>query len=170
MINKIFRVIIGIIIICVVVFGIYMILPGQYKGPLRQVFQEAVDKDAKALADEYRNAQVPKHKGITFDQMMVAASANPSWYVKTISEEPDKVTGEYEVQVDGYKVTLEMPHENGQSNSVVYVNSHVRIVFHASRAADGKLTTSSWQVFIDDTEQDDFYKQAVCDDMCDSVK
>ena len=170
MINKIFRVVIGILVVIGIFFGIYTILPGQYKGPLRQVVQEAIDKDAKSLADEYRNAQVPKHKGITFEKMMLAGSASPSWYVKTVTEQPDKVTGEYEVQVDGYKITLEMPHENGQSNSVVYTNAHVRIVFHVSRAADGKITTTSWQVFIDDDEQDEFYKQAVCGDLCSEVK
>lgn len=170
MVNKIFRVVIGILVIAGVIYGIYFILPGQYKGPIRQAIQEMIDSDAKKLADEYRNAKVPKNDGVTFEKMMLSASASPSWYVKTISEQADKVTGEYEVSVDGYKVTLEMPHENGQTNKQVYTNAHVKIVFNVSRAADGTLKTTGWKLFINDAEQDDFYKQAACDDMSEMVK
>ena len=44
MANKIFRVILGIIIVCGVLFGIYYVLPGHFKNPITQAYQEATNK------------------------------------------------------------------------------------------------------------------------------
>lgn len=165
MFNKICKVVIGIVVVVLVLFGIYKILPGQYSYGIRQTFQEMTDKNAKKIIDVYSNANVPDHKGVTYDKMLLENGSNPSWYVETVSEE----AGKYKVYANAYKVTLELEKQDGSDSNKVYTRAHVELVFEVTYSSE-KATIDKVTMYINDEIQDDYYKQAAFDVMCRNVK
>lgn len=165
MFNKICKVVLGIVIAAVVLFGVYKILPGQFSGVIHQFFQELTDKNAKKIIEVYSEANVPDHKGVTFKAMLVENGSNPSWYVEEVSES----AGTYKVHANAYKVTLEMEKSDGGDSNKVYTRAHVEIVMDVTYSSE-KATIDSISVYINDELQDDYYEKAAFDVMCQNVQ
>jgi|GEM_PF-1167103 len=141
MANKIIRFVLAIVIVGALAFGIYTILPGQFKNPITEWVQEMFDEDAKEMVDALKSTTVVKHSDVTYDQMMLSATANPAWTVKKISVDSETGYGEYEVYADGYQCTIEMTSDTSTDSNKTLTNAHVRLVFQVTKDADGMRIT-----------------------------
>ena len=66
--NKIARVVIGILIACAVIVGVYFILPGSVKNPITAWLQNTTDDNYIVIVTALQNSKVPKHKKISYQQ------------------------------------------------------------------------------------------------------
>lgn len=165
MVNKIFRVVLGIIVACGVLFGIYYVLPGQYKHPITQGIQQTFQSDVAMLANTYKFMKVPEND-MTFEQMMKGATSGSCWVVTTVEADRSSGVGTYEVHAYGFKTTISMPKENGDEKMKTYTERPLEIVFFTTKGADGKVTNSGYKVIIDNEEQNEYYRQAALNWLC----
>ena len=139
MINKIGRIILGIVIICGLAVGIYYILPGQYKNPLTAKIQESMDgANYNALIGTIKATTIPKNKGITYDAAMTKATQDAAWTYKKIAVD-DAGNGSYDVYCDGYKYTMTFEADDNDDSMITKTNAHIRLVFHVKK--DGSTIT-----------------------------
>lgn len=153
MANKIFRVILGIIIVCGVLFGIYYVLPGHFKNPITQAYQEATNKYASTAFDTLKKAGVPKHEGVTFDSMMTNALGDHTWIIAPNGNGVDKESGNgvMTVYCDGYKCDISIQDAKQTDTNNTYSQAHVRLVFNVTFTG-GQITGIEFpQVEVDDT-------------------
>lgn len=134
--NKISKVLLGIIIFCAIVYGVYLILPGQYKNPITSWFQTSTNEDSKAAIDELKGFSVSKFDKnipdtVTFDRMMTSATANPAWTVESSTVDKDTGNGSMEIHADGYKCTIEMDNANAD-NTKTMTDVHVQLIFRVT--------------------------------------
>lgn len=125
--NKIARVVIGIVVACAVLVGVYFILPGSVKNPITAWLQNTTDDNYIVVVTALQNAKVPKHKKVSYQQMMESATENSAWTIEKVNVN-DAGDGSYLVYADGYKCTVAMENEVAD-NMITQSNAHVRIVF-----------------------------------------
>ena len=101
MANKIGRIIIGIVVVCALAFVIYMVLPGQYKNPLKATLQSKTNSNYEDVVGKVKGSLVLKNKEFTYEDMMISATANPAWTMEEISVD-DNGNGAYDVYADGH--------------------------------------------------------------------
>ncbi|MCR5226624.1 MAG: hypothetical protein K6E27_05375 [Eubacterium sp.] len=174
MVNKLGRIIIGIIIICALAVVIFMVLPGNLKFPLKAKLQNETNTNYAVIVDAVKNSSVPKHKKVTFDQMM-SCTDSPAWTIQKISVD-DAGNGMYDVFCDGYKTTVSWPNETNDDSMVTHTDAHVRIIFHVTKnnseikigddvVEEGKVSYPS-TVHIDDydynrTDESTYYQRSL---------
>ncbi len=164
MFNKVMRVLIGIIIACAILFGVYTFLPGEYKNPITQTIQEFTKSWSKDVVNEIKGAKVPNND-ITFGEMLEKFSG-PAW---TIADDvtDDLGNGSMTVYGDTYRCTVSMPNQMADNN-ITHTNVHVRLTFDVQRS-NGKLTRINLKtITVGETEygQDSPYWQLALDSMC----
>ena len=130
--NKIARIVLGIVIACALLFGIYVILPGQFKMPLTAYIQSSFNSNYDPIVNTLKDATVPKNKERTFDASMKAATKNSAWTIKPIVTD-DAGNGSYEVYCDGYKCTVTFEKDNNSDSMMTHTNAHVRLVFRVTK-------------------------------------
>ena len=135
MANKIGRIILGIVIACAVIAGVYFVLPGQYKNPITQTIQMKTNSNYSEIVDVLKSATIPKNKEKEFGAVFEAAVGNPAWTIKEISVD-DAGNGSYDVYADGYKTTISFENETNDDGMVTHTNAHIRLIFHITK--DGK--------------------------------
>ena len=156
--NKVFRVIIGIIIIAGLLFSIYTILPGQYKMPLKETIQSITMSWSEDVIKTLKNATVPDNSQ-TFGSMM-AKYKGSAW---TIGDKvvDDLGNGTMTVYADCYKCTVSMDNPLTDDNKVTHTNAHIRLTFDVTRE-NGQITKANLRtVSIDQVDYDkdnDFYQ------------
>ena len=163
MFNKVMRVLIGIIIACAVLFGVYMILPGEYKNPITETVQGITKTWSKDVINDIKNAKVPNND-ITFGAML-DKFASPAW---TIADDvtDDHGNGSMTVYGDVYRLTVAMKNQQADNN-ITFTNVHVRLTFDVQRS-NGKLTRLNLRtVTVGETEygQESPYWQLALDSM-----
>ncbi|MBO4862802.1 MAG: hypothetical protein J5517_00400 [Eubacterium sp.] len=132
MANKIGRIILGIIILAAAFTGIYFILPGSIKNPLTAKFQEMTDDNYSIIVDQMKQATIPKHKGVTYENAFINKTEHPAWTIKKISVD-EAGNGAYDVYVDGYKCTVSMENETNDTGMMTFTNAHVQLIFHIKK-------------------------------------
>jgi hypothetical protein len=164
MFNRICQVVIAVGMIALILFGVYKIIPEKHRNSLRQVFQEATDKDAKDMIKLFSDVDVKNHEGITYEEIFDSNGSNASWYVEKV----DEATGKYKLHANTYNATIDMEKWDQGKGNKTYIRSHVELIFDVTYtselAAIDKLT-----LYIDDELMDDYYKQLTLDIMCKGV-
>ncbi len=155
MFNKICKVVIAIAVIALIGFGIFKILPGQYRNGLIQTWQSWTDDKAKQVVTVVTNVNVPQQK-VTYKQLFETNSSNPSYIVKTISES----AGNYEIEMNGYKVNFDLIKDDGTGENKVFTQAHLKIVVNLTYTSD-TTKVNSVDVYINDELQSDHYKKEV---------
>ncbi len=163
--NKVFRTIFGIIIVVGLLFGIYCILPGQYKMPLKETIQSITMSWSEDVVKTLKNAQVPNNS-TTFGSMMARYDGS-AW---TIGEKlvDDLGNGTMTVYADCYKCTVKVENQMTDDNSITHTNAHVRLTFDVTRE-NGQITKATLRlVTVDQVEydKDNPYYQLSLDAMC----
>jgi len=175
--NKIVRLFLAIFIVAALGTGIYMILPGQYKNPLTETFQSMTNKYDKEAVSTLKKADVPGHKGVTFDKMMTSATANPAWVVKNSSINKDTGTGTMVLEAHGYKATISMTDAIQTDSTNTYTNVPVTLNFNITMT-NGKVTAVKFaSVIVEETtfhegvktNNEDIYFQGTLDSMCSNI-
>ncbi len=131
MANKIGRIVLGIVIVCAIIVGVYFVLPGSVKNPLTAWIQNETDSNYAPIVDALKGATIPKNKGVTFDSKVSIMDGN-AWTIKKIDVD-DAGNGTYDVYADGYKVTVSMENETNDTGMVTFTNAHVRLTFHITK-------------------------------------
>ena len=173
MFNKLLRIILGIAIVCGILFLLYTYLPLNITGGIRQWIQEQMESESKDIADGARNALVPtvdpvtKRKvssGVTYGQLMTKNCSDVSWYVRKNGEG-------WKVECNGYKVTIEVDDLVTPDNSKTWTDAHLRINYFVSKDKDVNYVLDSYKIKInDDDELDDTYAALVIDDLLSKAK
>ena len=174
MANKIGRIVLGIIILCGLAVGIYFILPGSVKFPLKAKIQDSTDDNYATIVNTVKAATVPKNKKVTYEQMMNVTDG-PAWTIEKISVD-DAGNGMYDVFCDGYKTTVSWENEHNDDSMVTHTDSHVRVIFHINKKGSeitiGKDVVEAGKVaypetiIIDDydynrTDESSYYQSAL---------
>ncbi len=157
MINKICRVVGGILIVCLVVFGIYKIMPNQYSYIIDSKLQMLFDSEAKEIIEKYQDAKVVNNTSYTYKQVLEGAPKNPSWILETVNE----AEGTYKLIYNGYKINFELEKDDGSGDLQVYTNAHLCVEFYITEGE--KSVINSISVYINGDLQNDHYKQEVFD-------
>ena len=165
MVNKIVRVVLGIIIAVAIIVGVYMILPGKYKMPLTETIQGITKSWSTEVITELKNAKVPNND-MTFGSMM-ARYTSPAW---TVSDDivDDLGNGTMLIYADTYSCTVAMQSQMADDKNITFTNAHVRLIFDVKRE-NGKLTRATLKtIMVNETEygQDSPYYQLCLDSMC----
>ena len=165
MVNKILRVVIGIIIAVGLLIGIYIILPGKYKMPLTETIQGFTKSWSVDVINDLKNAKVPNND-MSFGAMLSRYSS-PAW---TIADDvvDDLGNGSMTVYGDTFDCTVAMASQMADDKNVTFTNAHVRLIFDVKRE-NGKLTKATLKsVMRNETEygQDNPYYQLCLDSMC----
>jgi len=127
--TKVFRVIIGIIIGCALLVGIYFILPGKYHYRIKEFLQGMFNKNYKAVCRELKTKTVPGYPNVTFDTLMKKGTEGSAWTADELAV--DKAgNGTYQVYADGYNVDLDLEHVMNDDTTQSYSRAHVRLVFN----------------------------------------
>lgn len=132
MANKIGRIVIGIVVVVALVVGIYYILPGQYKNPIKATIQSKTISSYNDIVDTVSGCTVPNNKDKTFGDMMTSATGNPAWTIEEVSVD-DAGNGAYNVYADGYKTTVSFENETNDDGMVTHTDAHVRIIFKVTK-------------------------------------
>ena len=164
--NRLVRIILGIVIGIAALVVIFLVLPGNAKNPMIEIWQKTFQKDTYAVAEYYQKQKVPKND-ITFGEMIANCSNGSSaWVVETLAESDDKTTGQYTVHAYVYKVDVSMEHENGQENALSFSQAAVEIRFDVKKTDKDTYVTTSYNVYIEEEYQNDFYKAQALSSMC----
>ena len=168
--NRLVRIILGIVIGIAALVGIFFVLPGNLKNPMIEFWQKTFQKDSYAVAEYYQKQKVPKND-ITFGEMIANCSNGSSaWVVETLAESDDKTTGQYTIHAYVYKVDISMEHENGQENALSFSQAAVEVRFDVKKTAKDTYVTTSYNVYIEEEYQNDFYKAQALASMCGKAK
>ena len=131
MVDKIVKFILGILIGCAILTGVYFILPRQYKSPINAKYQEWFEPNYKPIVEYMKQAKIPKHKGVTYDAAM-SQTKNATWTIKKVSV--DEVgNGAYEAYMDGYKCTVSVENDTNDDSMVTHTNAHVQLIFRFTK-------------------------------------
>ena len=133
--NKVARILIGIAILCGVLYGGWMILPGSVKNPILAKYQEKSDDNYTLIVDALKATTVPKNKKVTYGAMMEGVSEDSVWTIERWSVD-DAGNGDYIVYSDAYKVTVAVENANNSDGMVTHTNAHVRLVFDVHKEGD----------------------------------
>ena len=163
--NRLFRIILGIIIGIAALIGTYFALPGSVKYPMEEFFQKTFQEGKYAVAEYYQKQKVPKHDMTFGDMIANCGKGSSAWVVETLDEADDKSTGHYFVHAYAYKVDISMEHENGQENMISYSQAAIEISFKVEKKKDGSFVTTTYSVYIDDQNQTDFYRTQALNSM-----
>ena len=156
--NRIGRVVLGLIIGIAAIIGIYIILPGSVKNPMKEWFQKTFQSDTYAVAEKYQNSKIP-NTDVTFGHAIESCGdGSHAWFVDVIDESEDKKSGNYEVHSFATKVDIAMEQENGQDNLKSFSQATIEIVFNVRKNSDGTFVTTSYTVMLDDQPQNEFYR------------
>ena len=163
--NKVSRVIIGIIVVVGLLIGIYFILPGQVKMPLKETIQSITMKFSEDVTRTLKNATVPNNS-TTFGSMM-ARYKGSAWTIgdKTV----DAIgNGTMVVYADCFKCTVKMENQMTDDNSITHTNAHVRLTFDVTREGEKVTKATLRTVSVDQVEydKDNPYYQLALDSMC----
>lgn len=175
--NKIFRIIIGIIVVVAVFAVIWLVLPGQYKNPILATYQSKTNDNYDVVVGAVKNSLVQKNKKHTYDEMMLSATGNPSWTIEDMSVDGN---GSYIVYADGYKTTVSFENEENSDGMITFTNAHVRLTFNVTKEGDTvkigkKVIEPDMQIAPDQIDvatasynktNDAVYFQAVLDALC----
>ena len=163
--NRLFRIILGIVIGLGVLIGGFFVLPGSVKYPMEEFFQKTFQKEKYAVAEYYQKQKVPKHDMTFGDMIANCGKGSSAWVVETLDEAEDKSTGHYFVHAYAYKVDISMEHENGQENMLSYSQAAIEISFKVEKLKDGSFVTTTYSVYIDEQNQTDFYRAQALNSM-----
>ena len=136
--NKVARVLIGIVIAVAVIVGVYFILPGQMKNPLKSFLQSTFNSDYKQIIESMKEAKIKGHKTVTYDEMMREDTSNVAWTVEKLDVD-EAGNGEYFVYLDGYKLELELDNPLVDDKNKSYNRVHCRYWFRVKK--DGSTLT-----------------------------
>jgi hypothetical protein len=127
--TKVVRWIIGILIGCAVLVGIYFILPGQYHYRIKEFIQKNTNRTYKEIVREMKTKMVPGYENRTFGDLMSKGTEASAWTVSTLTADKSG-NGTYQVYADGYKVDLDIEHAVNDDTNKSYSRAHVRLVFN----------------------------------------
>ena len=102
MLNKIIRVVLGIIIAAAILVGIYLVLPGQYKNPITEKLQGITKDWTTGVVEDIKNIKMPTSKELKLDKTFGAAFSqynNPSWIVDNYETVDDLGNGNMTVKL-----------------------------------------------------------------------
>ncbi len=167
--NRVFRIILGIVLAIAALVAIYIFLPGSAKNPMTEFFQKTFQKDTYAVAEYYQKQEVPKRE-IKFGEMMANCGGSSAWVVENLQESEDGTTGIYTVHAYAYKVDVSMEHENGQENALSYSQAEVEVRFEVEKKAKDTYITTSYSVFVNEDPMNDFYKEQALDNLAGKAK
>ena len=152
--NGAVRVVIGILIGCAILVGAYFILPGNLKNPITAFLEKTFEGDKyTTVIDPIKECTVPKHKKVTLDAAMQAATKNAVWtYKKTAVDKAGN--GSYEVYCDGYKCTVSLENDQTADSMITHTNAHVRLTFYVEKngtelKVGGKTVESGKKLYPD---------------------
>ena len=182
--NKVARVLIGIVIAVAVIVGVYFILPGPMKNPLKSFLQSTFNSNYKEIITTMQEAKIKGHKTLTYDEIMRDKASNVAWTVEKIDVD-DAGNGEYYVYLDGYKLELELENPLIDDKNKSYNRVHCRYYFRVKK--DGtSLTVDKKEanndkgilpeqiecendMFHPDATQDHYYQDTI-DTMCEGLE
>ena len=171
MFNKLIRILVAIAIVGGLLFAAYTFLPLNLTGGVRQWMQETFDSGKKPAADAARNTFVatydPQTKRtvaskVTYKDLMEKNCNSVSWYVK-------KKTATYAVvEVNGYKVTIQVDDPVTPNNSKTWTEAHLKLELTMTEE-NGVYKLTSVAAWVNDDKQDDTYISMILDDLLSKV-
>jgi len=162
MANRIFRIILGIVLVIGAVVGIYFVLPGSIKHPLQEKLQSFLKSDQFEAITYLKGITVP-NSDMNFGDMIENAGKHGSWIIEDSDVGEDGKSGPYEIHAYVYDVDLSLAQENGQDNRKNMSQAAVDICFNLRRTvgSDPEYVVSSYAIWVDEALQNDFYKKEV---------
>ncbi len=150
--NKIVKGILAVIIVAAILVGIYFALPGSIKYSINEFYQTNFDEKSEKLIKEYKSMKAPGTEK-TFEQIMAAKCKSHNWYVETIVKDST-----YKVHLNGYKVDVIYPKEDG-SNNQHFTNTHIEYTFDVTVQPDGTHKNTGWHFLVDGNEKPEYDKK-----------
>ena len=173
MLNKLVRILVAIAIVFGLLFAAYKLLPLNLTGGVRQWLQETFESDKKKVADAARQTFVATYDPttkrtvatkITYKELIEKNCNSVSWYVK----KKDSTGGV--VEVNGYKVTIQVDDLVTPNNSKTWTDAHLTMVCSVARDTYGNYKLTNIRMFInDDRELSADYVNLVIDDLLSKV-
>ncbi len=105
MANRIFRIILGIVLVIGAVVGIYFVLPGSIKHPLQEKLQSFLKSDQFEAITYLKGITVP-NSDMNFGDMIENAGKHGSWIIEDSDVGEDGKSGPYEIHAYVYDVDL----------------------------------------------------------------
>lgn len=171
MLNKLVRILVAIAIVFGLLFAAYKLLPLNLTGGVRQWLQETFESDKKKVADAARQTFVATYDPttkrtvatkITYKELIEKNCNSVSWYVK----KKDSTGGV--VEVNGYKVTIQVDDPITPNNSKTWTEAHLKMEMTlADEGGVYKLTGIT--IWINDDKMDDTYASMIIDDLLSKV-
>lgn len=171
MLNKLVRILVAIAIVFGLLFAAYKFLPLNLTGGVRQWLQETFESDTKKVADAARSTFVatydPQTKRtvaskVTYKDLMEKNCNSVSWYVK------NKTATSGIVEVNGYKVTIQVDDPITPNNSKTWTEAHIKLELTMTEE-NGIYKLTSVAAWVNDDKQDDQYTSMILDDLLSKV-
>ena len=171
MFNKLIRILVAIAIVFGILFAAYKLLPLNLTGGVRQWIQETFDGDTKKVADAARQSYVATYdpttkrtvaSKVTYKDLFEKNCNSVSWYVKSKT-----ATGGV-VEVNGYKVTIQVDDPVTPNNSKTWTEAHIKAELTMTEEG-GVYKLTAVNVWINDEKQDDTYTSMILDDLLSKV-
>lgn len=144
----------GIIIVIIIVFVVYGLLPSRYKDILDSKITMLTDKKAKEIITMIQEQKVPNGSK-TFYQATKDISIDGAW----LYDEVDSDNGKYVVSYSGYDATLDINDPSGESK--LYMKAKININFSVKK--NEKQTTWETNVYVNNKLLNDEQKKEFFD-------
>ena len=171
MVNKLIRILVAIAIVFGLLFAAYKLLPLNLTGGVRQWLQETFESSTKKVADAARETYVATYdpttkrtvaSKVTYKDLMEKNCNSVSWYVKK------KAAGGYTVEVNGYKVTIQVDDPITPNNSKTWTEAHLKLDMDMIEEG-GVYQLVGVTATVNDDKQDDTYTSMIIDDLLSKV-
>lgn len=147
--DKFMKVVIALIIVAVLGFVVYCLLPEMPKKWVDAKFQVMTDEDAKTTIESIQNATLKDHPDVTYKTLLEDQTSFPIWYYTVEGEE--KI-----VEFIGSGATFKIT-DNGDDN-IIATDAELRIIFRIQ--PNGSFAMN---LYVDGELQSDEYKMAILD-------